>query len=91
MIVMIDPIAIIFMEISRCVRLTFTSTLLLPFISFAASPTALLMILHDFTIPITPAMAIPPIPMLLAYSLNIISGLIAPTVMVISGFHIFKT
>ena len=44
------------------------------FISLAARLTALLMMPHERTIPMMPAMAIPPIPMLLAYSLKISSG-----------------
>lgn len=45
---------------------TLASTLDLPPISLAASPTALLMMPQDLIMPMMPAMAIPPIPMLLA-------------------------
>ena len=50
---------------SRCVRCCATAASLLPFISFAASETAPLMMPHDLMIPMMPAIAIPPIPMLL--------------------------
>ena len=88
--VKMDPKAIIFMERSFCVRMTFASTFLPP-ISLAASPTALFIMPHERTIPITPAMAIPPIPILLAYSLNITSGDISLMVCVKAGFHAFST
>ena len=58
------PIEMIFIGISRCVRgkrSILASPLL--FISLTANPTAPLMIPHDLMIPITPAVAIPPIPM----------------------------
>ena len=38
-----------------------------------------------------PAIAIPPIPILLAYSLNIISGDISLTAIVMFGFHVLRT
>ena len=63
---MMEPMAIIFIEMSRCVRFTLASTLDLPPISLAASPTALLMMPQDLIMPMIPAMAMPPIPMLLA-------------------------
>ena len=60
----ITPMEMIFIEMSRCVRFTSAFTLLpLPFSSFEASPTALLMMPHDFTMPMMPAMAMPPMPM----------------------------
>ena len=60
------PMAMILNEISRCVR--FTSAMLppLPFSSFVASPTAPFIMPQLLIIPSTPAMAIPPIPMLRA-------------------------
>ena len=61
-----EPMAIILKEMSRCVRFTFSSTALLPFNSLAAKPTALLMMPQLLMIPMIPAMAIPPIPMLRA-------------------------
>ena len=60
--VTIEAIAMNLNERSRPVRTVTVSSLLPPFISLAASPTALLMIPHDFTIPMIPAIAIPPIP-----------------------------
>ena len=88
--VKIEPKAIIFIERSFCVRITLVSTFLPP-ISLDANPTALLMIPHERTIPMTPAMAIPPIPILLAYSLKISSGDISLTVCVKAGFQAFST
>ena len=61
-----EPIAIILKEMSRWVRFTFSSTSLLPFSSLAARPTALLMMPQLLMMPMIPAMAIPPIPMLRA-------------------------
>ena len=61
-----EPMAIILKEMSRWVRFTFSSTSLLPFSSLAASPTALLMMPQLLMMPMIPAMAIPPIPMLRA-------------------------
>ena len=61
-----DPMAIILKEMSRWVRFTFSSTSLLPFSSLAASPTALLMMPQLLMMPMIPAMAIPPIPILRA-------------------------
>ena len=61
-----EPIAIILKEMSRWVRFTFSSTSLLPFSSLAARPTALLIMPQLLMMPMIPAMAIPPIPMLRA-------------------------
>ena len=47
---------------SRSVRFWATAVSLPPFISCAASPTALLMMPHDLMMPMMPAMAMPPIP-----------------------------
>ena len=48
---------------SRCVRCCAAAAPSpLPFISFAASPTALLMMPHDLMMPMMPAIAMPPIP-----------------------------
>ena len=58
-----EPIAIILNGMSRWVRFMFTTPLFLPFSSLEAKPTALLMIPQLFIIPITPAMAMPPMPM----------------------------
>ena len=60
-----EPIAIIFIDKSFCVRSTLAAVVLLPFISLAARLTAPLIKPHDFTMPIMPAMAMPPMPMLL--------------------------
>ena len=59
------PMAITLKAMSRCVRFTSALLLLLPFISFAASDTAPLMMPHDLMMPMIPAIAIPPMPMLL--------------------------
>ncbi len=58
---------------------------------FGGQSHSTLMMPHERTIPITPAMAIPPIPILLAYSLNITSGDISLMVCVKAGFHAFST
>ena len=51
---------------SRSVRLVaIAASLLPPFISLAASPTALLIMPHDLMMPIIPDMAMAPMPMLL--------------------------
>ena len=63
--VTIEPTAIILNEMSRRVRSCPLSTLALPFISFAARLTAPRTMPHDFTMPMMPAIAMPPIPMLL--------------------------
>ena len=74
------PMAIIFIGRSRCVRSTATDdALLLPFISEAANPTALRIMLHDRMIPMIPAIAIPPIPMCRAKVENICSVVIPST------------
>ena len=52
-------------ERSRCVRFAIAESAFPPFISLAASPTALLMMPHDLMMPMMPAMAMPPMPMLL--------------------------
>ena len=62
-----EPTAMIFIDKSFCVRGTAVSFFPLPFISCAARPTAPMMILRLLKMPMIPAMAIPPIPMLLAY------------------------
>ena len=64
--VTMEPMAIILNEMSRCVRFTFTSAPPLPFNSREARPTALLMMPQLLTIPMMPAMAMPPMPMLRA-------------------------
>ena len=60
------PIAIIFMLRSCCVRGRDASLLLLPLNTFPISPKELLMTLQLLAMPITPAMAIAPIPRLFA-------------------------
>ena len=62
MMVTMLPMAITLKEISRLVRSCSLSTALPPFISCAASPTALLMMPQDLIMPMMPAMAMPPIP-----------------------------
>ena len=49
-------------ERSRSVRFVLPSLFLPPFISCAANPTALLMMLHDLMMPMMPAIAMPPMP-----------------------------
>ena len=66
MIVMIEPIATTFIGKSRWVRCDPIVAVAFPPISFTARLTALLIMLHDLRIPMMPAIAIPPIPMLLA-------------------------
>ena len=85
------PMAIILNEMSRCVRLTSAMLPPLPFNSFEARPTAPLMMPQLLMIPSTPAMAIPPMPMLRAYALKISSGLISPTAVVMAGSHMLRT
>ena len=52
-----------FIDKSRSVRgIALAMALLLPPNSLPAKPTALLITLHDFTMPITPAIAIAPMP-----------------------------
>ena len=62
--VAIVPIAISFIGRSLCVRGREAESFaaLLPLSSFAASPTADFIMPADFIIPITPAVAIPPMP-----------------------------
>ena len=86
-----EPIAMILNDRSRCVRSCLLSSVLLPFISLAASVTAPFIMSHDFIMPMSPAMAMPPMPMLLPYSRNIVSGLMLPTVSVIAGFQALRT
>ena len=76
---------------SRCVLSISLLALLPPFISLVARLTALLMMPQLFTIPMIPAMAMPPIPIDLAYSLKICSGVMSPTAVVILGSHMFNT
>ena len=59
------PIAIRRKEMSRLVRSTSSMLVPLPFISLAANDTALRMMPHDLMMPMMPAMAMPPMPMLL--------------------------
>ena len=89
--VTILPTAIILNEMSRCVRLTSVMLPPLPFNSFEARPTALLIMPQLLIIPSTPDIAIPPIPILRAYDLKISSGAIEPTVAVMLGSHMFRT
>ena len=63
--VAIEPMAMILNEMSRCVRGTSAVVSPFPFISLAASDTALLMMPQLLMMPMIPAMAMPPIPMLL--------------------------
>ena len=63
--VAIEPMAMILNEMSRCVRGTSAVASPFPFISLAASDTALLMMPQLLMMPMIPAMAMPPIPMLL--------------------------
>ena len=65
MMVTTEPTAINLKEMSRWVRNSSLSALGVPFISLAASETALFMMPHDLIMPMMPAMAIPPMPMLL--------------------------
>ena len=51
---------------SFCVRTAVVSAPALPFSSLPANETALLMMPHDFTMPMMPAIAMPPMPMLRA-------------------------
>ncbi len=89
--VTMEPTAIILNEMSRWVRSCALLSLLLPFISLAASDTAPFIMPHDLMIPMIPAMAIPPIPMLLPYERNISSGLICPTAVLIDGSQALST
>ena len=59
---MIAAMAINLNEMSRCVRTATASAPALPFSSRPARDMALLMMPHDFTIPMMPAIAMPPIP-----------------------------
>ena len=77
------PITMIFIEISFWVLITSASaSVFLRLNSLAARPTADLITPNDFTIPTIPAVAMPPMPMCLAYSLNIWSADISPMVWV---------
>ena len=60
-------------------------------VAFVASPTALLMTPHDLMMPMMPAIAIAPIPMLLPYDVKICSGDMSPTAVAMAGFHWFNT
>ena len=81
------PITMIFIERSRCVLITSASASLFFLLnSLDASPTADLITPNDFTMPTIPAVAMPPIPICLAYSLNIWSADISPIVWVIPVF-----
>ena len=60
------PMAMILNDMSRCVRFTAAVASPLPFISLAASPMAPLMMPQLLTMPMMPAMAMPPMPMLRA-------------------------
>ena len=61
--VTIEAMAMNLNDRSFSVRFAFAETSLLPpFISCAASPTALLMMPHDLMIPMIPAIAMPPMP-----------------------------
>ncbi len=62
-----------FMDMSVCQR-TVLAALDLPLSSRPARPTAAVIIPHDLIMPMTPAMAIPPMPIIRAYSLKITSG-----------------
>ena len=68
-----EPKITTFIERSFSVRFTATVSFLPPN-SREASPTALFIIPHDLNIPMIPAIAIPPIPILFAYSLKMTSG-----------------
>ena len=50
-----------------------------------------LMMPHDLMMPIMPDMAMAPMPMLLPYALNICSGVMSPTAVVMDGSHVFST
>ena len=81
------PITTIFMEISFCVLMTSASASLFFLLnSLAASPSADFITPNDFTMPTIPAVAMPPMPMCLAYSLNIWSADISPMVWVMPEF-----
>ena len=58
-----EPMAMILNDRSRCVRIWSRLSDEPPFISFEARETALRMMPHDLTIPMMPAMAMPPMPM----------------------------
>ena len=57
-----EPMAMILNGMSRCVRFTVTAALLLPFSSLEARLTAPLMMPQLLMMPMTPDMAIPPMP-----------------------------
>ena len=91
MIVRIEAIAMNLNDRSFSVRFNAVEAPLPPFISCAASPTALLMMPHDLMIPMMPAIAIPPIPIDLPYDVKICSGDMSPTAVAIEGSHWFST
>ena len=81
------PITMIFIEMSFCVLMTSASASLFFLLnSFAARPTADLITPKDFTMPTIPAVAMPPMPMCLAYSLKIWSADMLPMVSVMPEF-----
>ena len=90
MMVMMEPMAMIFIDRSFWVRTTLASVFLLSF-PWRQDLRALLMMPHERTMPMMPAMAMPPMPILLAYSAKMVSGDIEPTVCVIAGFQAFNT
>ena len=65
MMVAAEPMAMTLKGRSRSVRGTLRAACLPPFISRAASATAPFIMPHDFIMPMMPAMAMPPMPMLL--------------------------
>ena len=62
-----------FIDMSSCQRFVFPAAEA-PLSSRAASPTASPIMPRDFTMPMIPAMAIPPMPIIRAYSLKISWG-----------------
>ena len=62
MMVAIEPMAMMRKAMSRWVRIWSFDAEEPPFISLPANETALLMMPHDLMMPMTPAMAMPPIP-----------------------------
>ena len=85
--VMTMPMTTIFIDMSLWVLMTSASAPVFFLLnSLAARPTADLMTPNDFTMPTIPAVAMPPMPIWRAYSLNICSGDICPMVWVIPEF-----
>ena len=81
------PMTMIFIEMSLWVLITSASSPVFFLLnSLDARPTADLITPNDFTIPTIPAVAIPPIPICLAYSLKIWSADISPIVCVMPEF-----